>query len=109
MKHRATGKDGEYYAIHEVHYNADGKEIGMAVNPATFIGDSPEEVRSSLILAKSDSSRRPVFEMPESWANPLPAIDELSTTDKFQRNNIESELNDGRRKDSGPYAIRRIE
>ena len=60
--------DGSGFGIHEVHYNKDGNEISMTENPAAFVGDTAEEVRSSLMMAKIDASRRPVFDEPDDWS-----------------------------------------
>lgn len=59
--------DGTGYGLHEVHYNADGDATTMTSSPAAFVGDSPEEIRGSLIMAKMDASRRPVFQEPDDW------------------------------------------
>lgn len=61
---------GTGYGLHEVHYGADGHESMMTERPAGFVGDTPEEVRSALMLAKMDASRRPVFEEPQEWVTP---------------------------------------
>ena len=53
--------------LHEVHYDADGKAIRMIEKPAGFVGDTPAEVRSSLMTAKMDATRRPVFDEPKEW------------------------------------------
>ena len=59
--------DGEGFGLHEVHYDSDGKPIRMTERPAVFVGDSPEELRSSLMLAKFDATRRDVFDEPSEW------------------------------------------
>lgn len=61
--------DGTGFGIHEVHYSKDGVEISMTENPATFAGDSADEVRSSLMRAKMDAGRRPVFDEPKDWSS----------------------------------------
>ena len=60
--------DESGFGIHEVHYDKNGREIRMTEKPASFVGDTPEEVRDALVMAKMDASRRPVFEEPESWS-----------------------------------------
>lgn len=47
-----------YYALHEVHYDNDGKVIRWSENPASFVADSKEELVDSLILARRDSGSR---------------------------------------------------
>lgn len=56
------------FGIHEVHYDKDGKATSMSERPAAFVGDTPEEVRGSLMMAKMDATRRPVFDEPEDWS-----------------------------------------
>ncbi len=60
--------DGTGFGVHEVHYNRAGREIRMTKKPAAFVGDSPEEVRSSLIMARTDAVRRAVFQEPKRWS-----------------------------------------
>ena len=60
--------DGDGFGLHEVHYNADGKEVSMTSRPAVFIGDTPEELREALMMASADARKRPVFKEPENWA-----------------------------------------
>lgn len=59
--------NGTGYGLHEVHYDADGNPIRMTTGPAGFVGDSPEEVRSALMIARGDASRRQVFDEPTEW------------------------------------------
>lgn len=59
--------DGSGLGLHEVYYDADGKEISMTAEPASFVGDTPEDVRSALLMAKTDAHRRPVFDEPDDW------------------------------------------
>lgn len=61
--------DGSGFGLHEVHYGPDGKESTMTEKPVGFFGDSPEDVRSSLLMAKMDGQKRPVFDEPKEWAN----------------------------------------
>lgn len=60
---------GDGYGLHEVHYDADGKETHMTENPAAFVGDTPQEVVSSIIMARTDAMRRPVFDQPKDWVD----------------------------------------
>jgi len=59
--------DESGFGIHRVHYDSDGKETSMSENPAGFCGDTPEEVCDSLVMAKMDACRRPVFDEPMDW------------------------------------------
>lgn len=61
--------DGSGFGVHEVHYNSEGKESAMTKEPAAFVGDTAEEVRSGLMMAKADADRRPVFDEPAEWAS----------------------------------------
>ena len=58
---------GTGFGIHEVYYNAAGKEVSMTEQPAVFVGEEPEEVRGSLMMAKMDAHRRPIFKEPDDW------------------------------------------
>jgi len=60
-------KTGEY-ALHEVFYDADGKENAMSEEPAAFIGESPEDVFEALTMALASVQKHPVFDVPETWA-----------------------------------------
>jgi hypothetical protein len=53
--------DGSGFGLHEVHYRPDGSPKSMTAQPAAFVGDTPEEVRSALVLARMDASRRPIL------------------------------------------------
>ena len=59
--------DESGYGLHEVHYDKDGQEKSMTENPTYFTGDTPEEVRDGLMMAKMDATRRPVFDEPNDW------------------------------------------
>lgn len=61
--------DGSGFGLHEVHYDSDGKESSMTKEPAAFVGDSPEEVRSAIMMAKMDAGKRPVFDEPQEWSS----------------------------------------
>jgi len=58
------------YGLHEVHYDAKGRETMMGDHPAGFVGDTAEEVRDALMLAKMDATRRPIFQEPKAWVTP---------------------------------------
>ncbi len=59
--------NGSGFGLHRVHYDRDDKAIRMSAQPVGFADDSPEEIRSSLMLARMDAHRRPVFKEPEGW------------------------------------------
>ena len=59
--------DGSGFGLHEVHYDCNQKEIRMSAKPAAFVGDTAEEVRGALMMARMDAIRRPVFEEPDGW------------------------------------------
>jgi len=58
---------GKGFGLHRVRYNAEGEEMSMSELPVTFAGDTPAEVVDELVLAKMDSTRRPVFVEPAGW------------------------------------------
>ncbi|MHC4868039.1 MAG: hypothetical protein ACYTEX_28540 [Planctomycetota bacterium] len=60
--------DGSGFGLHEVHYNEGGKVTSMTVRPVGFTGDTVEEVRGTLMMARMDAVRRPVFQEPPEWA-----------------------------------------
>lgn len=60
--------DGSGFGLHEVYYDDDGNEDAMTANPAGFVGESAEDIRGSLMFAKRDANKRPVFKEPEEWA-----------------------------------------
>ena len=59
--------DGSGYGLHEVYYDRRGCETKMTAEPATFVGDTDKDVISSLVLARTDARRRPVFDEPDDW------------------------------------------
>lgn len=58
--------NGSGFGLHEVFYDKDGKEMSMTENPI-FAGETPEEIKSSLLNARVDAIKRPIFEEPEKW------------------------------------------
>lgn len=60
--------DGTGVGLHEVYYDANGREKSMIAEPATFVGESPEDVRGALLMARVDATKRPVFGEPDNWA-----------------------------------------
>ena len=61
--------NGSGFGLHAVFYGADGEAMKMSDRPTGFAGETPEEVRSDLIVAKMDATRRPVFKEPDGWVN----------------------------------------
>lgn len=60
--------DGSGFGLHEVHYDSDGVPKSMTKEPVRFTGETPEEIRESMVLARSDASRRSVLDEPAEWA-----------------------------------------
>lgn len=60
--------DGTGFGLHEVHYDEEGKEVSMTENPVRFASETAEELRDSLIIAKTSAINRPVLEPPKEWA-----------------------------------------
>lgn len=65
--------NGTGFGLHEVHYDKDGNAIRMTVDPAAFVGDDPTDIRGSLMMAKMDATKRPIFKEPPEWAGPSTA------------------------------------
>ena len=63
-------RDGDGYGLHEVHYGADGKPVGMTERAVGFVGDSPDDVRQSLTRALVDAVCGPVVNEPIEWPAP---------------------------------------
>lgn len=59
--------DGSGFGVHEVHYDSNGNEVSMTDKTVEFVGDTAEEVRSAMTMAKMDVSKRPVFNEPDDW------------------------------------------
>ena len=59
--------DGSGYGLHEVYYDDYGNEEAMTENPASFVGESPEDIHGQMITARTDAIKRPIFEEPLSW------------------------------------------
>lgn len=60
--------DGSGYGLHEVYYDADGQPWSMTEAPASFVSDieeGPSVVKQSLLMARVDSIKRPVFVEPK--------------------------------------------
>lgn len=57
----------DWFAVHEVHYDAEGEPLGMTEKPVTVEGETPEDIIGDLELMLKDARDRPVFDPPESW------------------------------------------
>lgn len=65
VRKQYNGED--YFAIHEVYYDKDGKEDAMTKEPVTFVADFKDELIKSLEMALSCAKEKPVFDPPEDW------------------------------------------
>lgn len=63
--------DGSGFGLHEVHYEADGTPIRMTEQPCGFAGDTAQDVQVALMRAKMDAQRRPIFDEPPEWTEPI--------------------------------------
>ena len=61
--------DGQGFGIHEVYYNNFDDPVRMTKNPAAFTGDTVEEVREALLMARMCSIKRPIFKEPKEWTH----------------------------------------
>lgn len=69
--------DGSGFGLHEVYYDGDGQPWGMTDEPASFVCDideGPNGVKQSLLTARVDAIRRPIFNEPEAgkWPGKAP-------------------------------------
>lgn len=55
-----------YYAIYEVYYT-EGVADAMSTEPASVVGESPEEIIKLLETMLKSAKELPVFEPPEDW------------------------------------------
>lgn len=56
-----------YYAVHEIHYDAEGKPRSMGLDPASFHASSKEELAIMLERAFHDVLEEREFLPPEHW------------------------------------------
>lgn len=47
VRFKGGGLNGDWYEIHECHFNADGECVAITAAAATVGGDSPSEVRET--------------------------------------------------------------
>ena len=68
-------RENKGFGLHEVYYDKDGEPWGMTENPASFTCDAEEGaagVKGSLLIARVDSIKRPVFDEPQTWPGKAP-------------------------------------
>jgi len=80
-------RSGEGFGLHEVFYDDDGLPWGMTENPATFVSgtdEGPAGIKGSLLRARVDAIKRPVFDEPEEgkWPGKPPAHEEWRCADE---------------------------
>jgi hypothetical protein len=78
-------KNEDAYGLHEVFYNEAGDAWGMTDKPVGFVGETPEELKSTIVKMALSAFDRPVFIEPEVWASsetsisgPYHTIEELA-------------------------------
>ncbi len=49
--------EGDWYAIHETHYDSAGKPVGWTVDPTEPFGETVDELISSLKMMLTDAER----------------------------------------------------
>lgn len=73
-------QDGSGYGLHEVYYDDDGQPWAMTEGAARFVCDrdeGAEGIKESLLRARVDAIKRPVFKEPEpgKWPGNPPSVD----------------------------------
>lgn len=69
-------RDGGGYGLHEVYYDDEGQPWSMTKNPVSFSCDTsegPQGIIGSLLTARVDAKKRPVFVEPKKWPGKNPA------------------------------------
>lgn len=66
VKEEPSGGHYEWFSIHEVYYDKDGKPNGCTVDPVGPTGDTAEEVRRALLMMLSDTGK-PVLDYDEDF------------------------------------------
>jgi hypothetical protein len=80
-------RNGEGFGLHEVFYDDDGLPWGMTEKPAAFVSgtdEGPAGIKASLLRARVDAIKRPVFDEPEEgkWPGKPPAHEESQCADE---------------------------
>lgn len=60
--------NGEGYGLHEVMYDDKGLPWAMTADPCTFacgINEGPQGIKGSLLMARVDAIKRPIFDEPK--------------------------------------------
>jgi hypothetical protein len=68
-------RDNQGFGLHEVYYDSDGLAWTMTEKPASFVCDVDEGaqgIKQSLLMARVDAIKRPVFDEPEVWPGKSP-------------------------------------
>lgn len=67
--------NNEGFGLHEVYYDSDGQPWGMTEDAVRFVCSAEEGtagIVDSLLTARVDASRRPVFDVPDVWPGKAP-------------------------------------
>lgn len=68
-------RDGSGFGLHEVFYDDKGLPWGMSEEATGFVCGLEEGaagIAEALMLARTDSIRRPVLDQPETWPGEAP-------------------------------------
>lgn len=68
-------RDGSGFGLHEVYYDKDGEPWSMTENAVSFRCDTdegPAGIKQSLLTARVDSIKRPIFDEPEVFPGKSP-------------------------------------
>lgn len=70
-------RDGNGFGLHEVQYDKEGLPFSMTEEPASFVAaleEGPQGIHQSMMMARTDAIRRPIFEEPEEgkWPGKAP-------------------------------------
>ena len=89
-------RNGEDFGLHEVFYDDDGLPWGMTENPATFVSgtdEGPAGIKGSLLHARIDAIKRPVFDEPDEgmWPGKPPAHEESRCADETPAQGVPSD------------------
>ena len=69
-------RNNEGFGLHEVYYDKDGHPWGMTEEPVRFACDAeegPSGIITSLLTARVDARKRPIFDPPrKKWPGKVP-------------------------------------
>ena len=79
--------NGDGYGLHEVMYDDEGLPWAMTEDPCTFacgVDEGPQGIKQSLLMARVDAIKRPVFDEPKKgkWPGKAPGSDKKSRKGK---------------------------